>query len=66
VVISLGFEIIYIGLQFFAKGFSDLPDYCVWAIRLGIILFVIFSLEGFVMGSRLMLHSSSSSAVNLQ
>jgi hypothetical protein len=38
---------------FFNRDFPDLPDYYVWAIRLGILLFVIFSLEGFVMGSRM-------------
>ena len=43
----------YLGLLFFKNDFPDLPDYYVWAIRLGIVIFVIFSLEGFVMGSRL-------------
>ncbi|MEZ4848427.1 MAG: hypothetical protein R3B93_07365 [Bacteroidia bacterium] len=43
----------WIGLRFFTEEFPQLPDYYLWAIRLGIILFVIFSLEGFVMGSRL-------------
>ncbi len=43
----------YIGLLFFRQDFPDLPDYYLWSIRAGIILFVIFSLEGFVMGSRL-------------
>jgi len=43
----------YIGYLFFKGSFPDLPDYYVWAIRLGIVLFVIFSLEGFVMGSRM-------------
>ncbi|MCI4668976.1 MAG: hypothetical protein MRZ79_12655 [Bacteroidia bacterium] len=43
----------YIGLKFFTEPFPDLADYYLWAIRLGIILFVIFSFEGFVMGSRL-------------
>jgi hypothetical protein len=43
----------YLGLKFFQLDFPDLPDYYVWSIRLGIVLFVIFSLEGFVMGSRL-------------
>jgi hypothetical protein len=28
----------YIGILFFTKSFSDLPDYYLWAIRLGIIL----------------------------
>lgn len=43
----------YIGVLFFSNEFPNLPNYYVWAIRLGIILFVIFSFEGFVMGSRL-------------
>ncbi|MEM7658491.1 MAG: hypothetical protein AAF399_20355 [Bacteroidota bacterium] len=43
----------YIGVQFFLNSFPDLPPAYVWAIRLGIILFVIFSFEGFVMGSRM-------------
>jgi hypothetical protein len=30
-----------------------LPEAYLWGIRLGIVLFVIFSLEGFVMGSRM-------------
>ena len=43
----------YIGLLFFKNSFPELPNYYVWAIRLGIIIFVIFSFEGFAMGSRL-------------
>lgn len=43
----------YIGLLFFIQSFPALPDYYLWAIRAGIVIFVIFSLEGFVMGSRL-------------
>lgn len=43
----------YVGVLFFSRSFSDLPDYYVWSIRIGIVLFVIFSLEGFVMGSRM-------------
>lgn len=43
----------YIGLLFFKNSFPQLPSYYVWAIRLGIIIFVIFSFEGFAMGSRL-------------
>lgn len=43
----------YIGLLFFRGNFTVLPNYYLWGIRIGIILFVIFSLEGFVMGSRL-------------
>lgn len=43
----------YVGFLFFVGDYKPLPDYYLWAIRLGIILFVIFSFEGFVMGSRL-------------
>lgn len=43
----------YVGFLFFKHSFADLPDYYVWAIRLGIIIFVIFSFQGFAMGSRL-------------
>jgi hypothetical protein len=43
----------YIGVLFFSNTFPNLPLYYLWSIRIGIILFVIFSLEGFVMGSRL-------------
>lgn len=43
----------YIGFLFFKNSFPELPNYYVWAIRLGIIIFVIFSFEGFLMGSRL-------------
>lgn len=43
----------YVGFLFFKQSFLVLPDYYIWAIRLSIIIFVIFSLEGFAMGSRL-------------
>lgn len=43
----------YIGLLFFNHSFPELPNYYVWAIRLGIVIFVIFSFQGFAMGSRL-------------
>jgi hypothetical protein len=43
----------YVGFLFFKFDFPHLPLYFVWAIRLGILLFVIFSFEGFAMGSRL-------------
>lgn len=43
----------YVGVLFFTVSLPALPPYYVWAIRLGIVLFVVFSLEGFVMGSRL-------------
>ncbi len=43
----------YIGILFFTKPLPELPLHYLWAIRLGIILFVIFSFQGFMMGSRL-------------
>jgi hypothetical protein len=43
----------YVGILFFKHDFPTLPDYYVWAIRLSIFIFVIFSFEGFVMGSKL-------------
>ncbi len=43
----------YVGILFFTNSFPELPDYYVWAIRLAIFIFVIFSFEGFAMGSRL-------------
>jgi hypothetical protein len=43
----------YIGYLFFKSDFPSLPNHYLWAIRLGILIFVIFSFEGFVMGSRL-------------
>ncbi len=43
----------YIGWLFFKNDFPELPMHYLWAIRLGIIIFVIFSFEGALMGSRL-------------
>lgn len=42
----------YIGILFFQRQFTALPDYYVWSIRLSIFIFVIFSLEGLIMGGR--------------
>jgi hypothetical protein len=43
----------YVGMLFFTNNFPALPYYYVWAIRLSIVIFVVFSFEGFVMGSKL-------------
>ena len=43
----------YIGLLFFTQSFPSLPSYYVWSIRLGILIFVVFSFEGGLMGSRM-------------
>jgi hypothetical protein len=42
-----------IGLQFWTGRFPQLPEPYLWGIRLGILLFTVFALEGFVMGGRL-------------
>lgn len=43
----------YVGFLFFTQSFPTLPNYYLWAIRLSLVIFVIFSFEGFAMGSRL-------------
>ncbi len=43
----------YIGIKFFIYPIDNIPSYYLWAIRLGFILFVIFSFEGFVMGANM-------------
>ncbi|MEL6558970.1 MAG: hypothetical protein AAFQ94_12350 [Bacteroidota bacterium] len=43
----------YFGLRFFANSFPELPNYYLWALRCGFVIFVIFSFEGFLMGGRL-------------
>jgi hypothetical protein len=43
----------YVALLFFTNQLPNLPHYYLWAIRLGLIIFVIFSFEGFVMGAKL-------------
>lgn len=42
----------YVGIKFFQTDFPDLPNYYVWAVRLSIFIFVIFSFEGVLMGGR--------------
>lgn len=43
----------YFAFLFFQPLAVDLPASYLWAIRLGLILFVVFAFQGFVMGSRL-------------
>jgi hypothetical protein len=43
----------YVAYLFFIQDFPDLPNYYLWSIRIALVLFVIFSFEGFVMGSRM-------------
>jgi len=43
----------YIAVLFFGNTVSELPNYYLLSIRLGLMIFVIFSFEGFVMGSKM-------------
>lgn len=43
----------YVAFLFFRNDFPSLPDYYIWSIRIALVIFVLFSFEGFVMGSRL-------------
>ena len=51
----------YIGFLFFTQSFPNLPSHYIWAIRLGILIFVIFSFEGALMSSQM---SHSVGAIN--
>ncbi|NTD96341.1 hypothetical protein G6M26_27225 [Agrobacterium tumefaciens] len=52
VAVILTLWTLYIGILFFTSAVRPLPDYYLWAIRTGIILFVIFAMEGGLMGAR--------------
>lgn len=43
----------YICVLFFTQSFADLPKYYVVSIQLALLIFIVFSFEGFVMGSRM-------------
>lgn len=43
----------YIGILFFTQSFPSLSNHYLWAIRLGLLIFVVFSFEGALMGSRM-------------
>lgn len=43
----------YIAWLFFKNAAIDVPNYYLWAIRLGLVLFVIFSFQGFLMGAKM-------------
>ncbi len=43
----------YVAVLFFNNDLTALPTHYLWSIRLALIIFVIFSFEGFLMGSRL-------------
>ena len=49
----ISFYTLYVAYLFFRSDFPNLSLHYLWAIRLALLLFVIFSLEGFLMGSRL-------------
>lgn len=49
----ISLAVAYVAVLFFSRDFPDLPNYYVWSIRLGLILFVIFSFQGFTMGARM-------------
>lgn len=51
----------YVGWLFVVTPLPDLPAYYVWSIRFGILIFCLFALQGFAMGSQL---SHSVGAVN--
>lgn len=44
---------LYVGVLFLRGDFPELPVHYVWAIRLGLLLFVVFAFEGFAMGGRM-------------
>lgn len=44
---------LYIAFKFFNGSFPELPSYYLWSIRFSLILFLVFSLEGFLMGASL-------------
>ena len=43
----------YVGVLFFQNDFPDLPLAYLWSIRSGILIFVVFSFEGALMGGRM-------------
>ncbi len=49
----ISFWTAYIGFLFFSDKVADIPAGYLWGIRLGILIFFIFSLQGFAMGARL-------------
>lgn len=50
--IAIAIYACYVGLIFSHTNFPNLPAYYVWAIRLSIFIFIIFSFEGILMGGR--------------
>ena len=50
---ALTMAVLYLGFVFWTSDFPQLPLYYVWSIRIGLVLFVVFALQGFVMGARM-------------
>lgn len=49
----VSFITLALAIRFFITPLPALPDYYIWSIRIGLLLFFVFSLEGFVMGANL-------------
>ncbi|MEM9672973.1 MAG: hypothetical protein AAF992_10290, partial [Bacteroidota bacterium] len=49
----VSFITLILAIRFFQAPLPELPNYYVWSIRIGLLLFFVFSLEGFVMGANL-------------
>lgn len=43
----------YVGFLFFTQNLPEIKDCYLWSIRIGIFIFVVFSFEGFLMGSKM-------------
>lgn len=51
--LSISIWTLVVSVPFFGTGLNHLEDYYVWSIRLAMIGFVIFSIEGMAMGARM-------------
>lgn len=54
--VAISVSTFVVSIPFFTGSVADLPSHYLWAIRFGILIFFVFSLEGLVMGAR-MAHS---------
>ncbi|MCU0358671.1 MAG: hypothetical protein MUE95_13935 [Cyclobacteriaceae bacterium] len=54
--VSISLWTLVVSIPFFTRSFPELPPAYIWGIRMGLIVFVIFSLQGLSMGAR-MAHS---------
>ncbi|UMY64735.1 MULTISPECIES: hypothetical protein [unclassified Flavobacterium] len=50
--VSLAFATLWIAALFFSDKVVELPQYYLWSIRFGLLLFVVFALQGLLMGAR--------------